>query len=165
MPCARAHARSLEGTLLMNVYYLVCIYCFVCTTMSVTQNAVCNCEIKSRLTYQPTAVLWCVSSCELCFFDWIRLGCLSLEYKPLSNTIAVSLTIDGKTVFDEEFPGVCFSTHLYEHHKYCAKSLGLVMSRIILHFPMRQHWGKYVWTYYPKFSQGFWAAVYKFNLT
>jgi len=32
----------------MNVYYLVCT-----TTMSVTQNAVCNCEIK-YLTYLLT---------------------------------------------------------------------------------------------------------------
>src|SRR6218665_1732679 len=29
----------------MNVYYLICI------TISVTQNAICNCEIKSILTY------------------------------------------------------------------------------------------------------------------
>jgi len=32
----------------MNVYYLVCI------TMSVMQNAVCNCEIKPILTYLLT---------------------------------------------------------------------------------------------------------------
>src|SRR6218665_209952 len=35
----------------MNVYYLVCI------TMSVTQNAICNCKIKQALTYLLTISL------------------------------------------------------------------------------------------------------------
>src|SRR6218665_2037677 len=60
---------SLACYILITRVYECILPCMYCITMYVTQNAVCNCEIKSILTYLLTITQVCISALLLsdCF--------------------------------------------------------------------------------------------------
>ena len=60
--CAKNLSYSHVIILIIRVYEHI-LPCMYCITMYVTQNAVCNCEIKSILTYFTYLMLVCMYDC------------------------------------------------------------------------------------------------------